>query len=512
MNVRNEPCTPAHRGDLFFLRDFNTRLRHDDGESLPFLSELEMKNIVAISCLAFLVACGGGNDDNVTPAGGDSDQTTGQDNSTGTPAAAMEGSAFLGSSYQVGSAEMELARLALLRASNEDVRNFAQRMIEHHTQSNNDIAQLAQGKGITLASGTTTAQQDLYNSMASLSGTAFDLAYMVHSVAQHDLLVGQFGIQATGGNDAEINALAMSKLPVLQAHLYTAKGIDGAINSTSFLMHAYLNGQEEIALSTIALQRSSNTEVRAYAQRMIDDHTATSNEIVQLAQTRNVILPSFPTGAQRMIRENISTMTGTDFDKAYMNHNVLAHEVAVAQARAQAQNNTDTGIQQFAARALPALTLHLELATVLYDAITPSLPFMAFQDGMGEIMLSKLALQKSADPEVQQFAQRMITDHTVMNAQVLPLAQGKSLTLPREISPEQLLAYITQSKLTGTAFDQAYMRRNVDVHARDVDQFRAAAATDLDADFRAFANAGLPTLTAHLQQAQQISSRLGSGT
>jgi predicted outer membrane protein len=479
-----------------------------------------MKRILLVSLVAFAAGCGGGSGDPGSAATMQSDATLAPNGSipangsaTAPGASVAEDSrSFLMAAYQDGMREIALSELALQRASDTDVRKFAQRMIDHHMQSNSRIRQLAQEHGVSLSNALTEEQREPIETMTNLNGIQFDRAYMQYNVMMHDRDVALFRSQALSGTDVDVRTFAENTLPALQLHLVAAKAIHGKIDPAVYLMNAYQDGRAEILLSTLALQRTGDAAVRDFAQRMIDDHTRANNEIMQLAYPRDIALPEELTAEHRAVYEDISGMSGRDFDKAYMNHNVLVHEVDVAQTRAQAEQGTAPDIRAFAARTLPVLSMHLQMATDIYQDIEPSLLFLAFQDGMGEILLSQLALQKSSDDEVRQFAQRMIDDHSRANNEVRQLGEAKGRMLPREVSPEIALSYLRLSQLEGRGFDQAYMERNVEAHAKDVQHFEQHAQNEVDPDIRAFATATLPVLRTHLETAMQIESRLDSAS
>jgi len=462
-----------------------------------------MKKILAMTFTALLASGAGSTNANGVPS-------MGSDVTANTSSTAAESRNFLISAYQDGVAEIALSRLALEKAVDDNVKKFAQRMIDDHTQANNEITQLAQAKNIPLPTVPSAADQATLQNMSNLNGTDFDQAYMRHNVMVHEKDVSLFREQAISGTDPDIKTFAANTLPVLEIHLLSAKTIDGMIDPAVFLMNAFQDGKAEIQLSTLALQKSSNSEVKQFAQKMIDDHTQLNKEITQLAHTENITLPVDIPVEHKAAYDDMSKMSGVDFDKAYMNYNVLVHALSVTQAAAQARSGTDIDIRAFAIKTLPKLSMHLKAAKDIYERIEPSLLFEAFQDGMGEILLSKLALQKTSDAEVRQYAQRMINDHTRANTQVEQLAQKKNIALPHEVPAEQVRAYIRLSQLSGQAFDKAYMGNNVNVHEKDVASFKVHAQNENDADIRAFAVETLPVLTTHLEQAQKINSRLNT--
>ena len=168
-----------------------------------------------------------------------------------------------------GMAEVELGRLAVNKASNSDVKTFAQRMIDDHSKANDELKQLAQTKNITLpdwqamastsmthsetmmnnpSGSTSTSQKDQTKSnthstmstkdhqmmmehqktidkLSKLSGADFDKAYMSDMLKDHEKDVAMFEKEANSGKDADVKAWANTTLPTLRDHLQMARDI-----------------------------------------------------------------------------------------------------------------------------------------------------------------------------------------------------------------------------------------------------------------------------------------------
>lgn len=130
------------------------------------------------------------------------------------------------------------------------------------------------------------------------------------------------------------------------------------------------------------------------------------------------------------------------------------------------------------------------------------------QDGIAEIRICKLALQKSQNADVKKFAQRMITDHTRMDNEIKALAQKKGLTLPTDPTIKQRLTYDTVSVLSGHLFDREFMSHNVSDHETDVKDFKEQIDQGNDPDVKAFAAQGLKTLQTHLQLSKEVEQKV----
>ena len=134
----------------------------------------------------------------------------------------------------------------------------------------------------------------------------------------------------------------------------------------------------------------------------------------------------------------------------------------------------------------------------------------AASDGLAEVQLGQMATARASNPEVQRFGQRMVTDHTKANQELMTLAQSKNLSLPKEIDKQHQKAAEELAKKQGADFDHAYMRSMVTDHEKAVQLFTKAANDGQDADIKAFANKTLPTLQEHLQMARQLAQQQGS--
>ena len=137
----------------------------------------------------------------------------------------------------------------------------------------------------------------------------------------------------------------------------------------------------------------------------------------------------------------------------------------------------------------------------------------AASGGMAEVELGKLASEKATSPEVKKFGERMADDHGKANDELKTLAQNKSITLPNALDAKHKATVDRLSKLTGEAFDRAYMQEMLKDHKTDVAAFRTESKSGKDADIKAWAAKTLPTLEEHLKLAQDANRAVGtSGT
>jgi putative membrane protein len=130
--------------------------------------------------------------------------------------------------------------------------------------------------------------------------------------------------------------------------------------------------------------------------------------------------------------------------------------------------------------------------------------------GMAEVELGQLAVDKASSPDVKDFAQRMVKDHSQANDKLKQIAMQKNVTLPTSPSAKDEMTKKKLSNMSGEAFDKAYMADMVKDHKKDIAAFQKESTSGQDPDVKQFASQTLPTLQDHLKQAQTVSQKAGS--
>jgi putative membrane protein len=124
-------------------------------------------------------------------------------------------------------------------------------------------------------------------------------------------------------------------------------------------------------------------------------------------------------------------------------------------------------------------------------------------DGMTEVEAGKLALDKSKDPKIREFAERMVKDHTKAGAELESIAKAKGLAAPKTLDAEHQAMVESLKSKSGQEFDHAYaVHMNMD-HSKAIALFESATKS-ADAELAGFAQKTLPTLNEHKQLAQEL--------
>jgi putative membrane protein len=114
---------------------------------------------------------------------------------------------------------VEAGKLAVQRASREDVKKFGQHAIEHHSQINDELIKLASTKGVTLPKNMTRKERETLDRLAKLSGADFDKAYIEMEMRDHSKDLSEAQKEAKDGKDPDVKAWAAKIMPTIEEHL-----------------------------------------------------------------------------------------------------------------------------------------------------------------------------------------------------------------------------------------------------------------------------------------------------
>jgi putative membrane protein len=131
----------------------------------------------------------------------------------------------------------------------------------------------------------------------------------------------------------------------------------------------------------------------------------------------------------------------------------------------------------------------------------------AASGGMAEVQAAQLAEQRATSPQIKQFAQRMITDHSAANTELQQIAKQANIALPSQPTGKDAAEGQKLRGLNGRAFDQAYAQGQQRDHQETVELFQKEASSGQDPALKAFAQKTLPILQQHLQMAEALNAK-----
>lgn len=126
----------------------------------------------------------------------------------------------------------------------------------------------------------------------------------------------------------------------------------------------------------------------------------------------------------------------------------------------------------------------------------------AAKGGMMEVHMGQMGMERGISPAVKALSQHLINDHKAANEELAALAKQKGVSLPSDDA--QMAASMPFASKTGDDFDKAFARTAVEDHQKDIAEFEKEASSGNDPDLKNWVSKTLPTLRAHLAEAQAI--------
>jgi predicted outer membrane protein len=169
---------------------------------------------------------------------------------------------------------------------------------------------------------------------------------------------------------ADKNAsLSMGASGAGQSAAGAATGAKLSAGDEKILKDMAMANMAEVEGGKLAQGKSQSSEVKAFAQQMIDDHTANLNEVKALAQARGVTLPTEPDAKHKAMAAKLEKMSGDAFDKAYMKQaGVQDHKTVHAKLMAASKKAKDPDVKALVDKTEPVVAQHLKSAEQMHMA------------------------------------------------------------------------------------------------------------------------------------------------
>jgi putative membrane protein len=129
-----------------------------------------------------------------------------------------------------------------------------------------------------------------------------------------------------------------------------------------FVTAASEGGLAEVDFGKLAAQKAKNPDVRAFAQKMVQDHTTLNNKMAPVAQELGV------TPAQHLGVENVAeyaklkVLTGDEFDKSYVSEMVKDHHADLAAFQQEEQVAANPALKRTVTAGARVIAMHTHMA------------------------------------------------------------------------------------------------------------------------------------------------------
>jgi putative membrane protein len=118
----------------------------------------------------------------------------------------------------------------------------------------------------------------------------------------------------------------------------------------------------EVEAGKLATDKARGEDVKKFARQMVEDHGKQLDEVKKLAQTKKVQIPDQPAKKHQSAMKKLQGLSGTEFDRAYMQQMVKDHQDTLKQLENIAKKNSDPDVKGAAEKAMPKVKEHLQMA------------------------------------------------------------------------------------------------------------------------------------------------------
>ena len=165
-------------------------------------------------------------------------------------------------------------------------------------------------------------------------------------------------VVALAGGCAQTQRAADTTLAAAKAQVNPTLSTSDA----TFMTEATRGGLAEVQMGQLAQRNGRSAAVKRFGQQMVSDHGRSNQQMMTLAQQKQITPPSTVGAEHQRVYDDLSKLRGNAFDRAYARAMVQDHQEDLRAYQEEAANGTDPDVKAFAAREVPILQEHLRMA------------------------------------------------------------------------------------------------------------------------------------------------------
>ncbi|HEY0795599.1 MAG TPA: DUF4142 domain-containing protein [Acidisarcina sp.] len=170
-------------------------------------------------------------------------------------------------------------------------------------------------------------------------------------------------------NTTDMNGPSSNSTAATDQNMTSMKsGGDQAMMDKMFVRKALQGGMAEVQLGQLALTKTNDPDIKAFAQKMVDDHTKMGDDMKPVAEQNGVKVPMRLSKKDEAIKMKLSSLDGAAFDKSYIKDMVKDHEQDEAEFKKESQMASIPAVKDAAASGEPIISMHLDMAKKLAES------------------------------------------------------------------------------------------------------------------------------------------------
>lgn len=173
----------------------------------------------------------------------------------------------------------------------------------------------------------------------------------------------------SGTKDSKETADSLNKVKDTTSNTAETGGIAVEQSDSEFATKAATGGLAEVEFGKLALSKSTDPQIKSFAEMMVKDHGKANEELKKIAMAKNITLPVALDEEHQKKYDELSKLSGKDFDKEYAKTMVDGHKKTLDLMDKQAKDGKDVDLIAFAAGTSPIVKGHLDMIQKISDNI-----------------------------------------------------------------------------------------------------------------------------------------------
>jgi putative membrane protein len=167
------------------------------------------------------------------------------------------------------------------------------------------------------------------------------------------------------------NNNSMSTVKDATSHAVGTVSAETTSSLQGFVTGAAISDMYEVEAGKIAAERSSNPDVKAFAEKMVMAHTETTAKLKSIlgSMKHQPAAPAHLDDRRQGLIDDLRGAKAADFDMRYMSQQVDAHKEALILMKGYAKDGDNADVKMFAANTTPKIQEHLNMAQKIYDGM-----------------------------------------------------------------------------------------------------------------------------------------------
>jgi putative membrane protein len=204
--------------------------------------------------------------------------------------------------------------------------------------------------------------------------------YLFISVAAASLILAGYAYADPPDQPAHVSPQpgtandTVSAVKDVAGHLVGTVSAEMTTKLPDFVAAAAVSDMYEVEAGKIAQQRARDAGVRSFAAKMVTAHTESTDKLKSLLDAANISVaaPAVLDDRRQSMIDELRGATDADFDGRYLSQQIEAHNEALLLMKGFAKNGDTASVRKFAAKLVPVVRSHLNMANHLYAGLKKS--------------------------------------------------------------------------------------------------------------------------------------------